>query len=138
MKKLINIIKDIKENLIYLQNLIHQEYDNLLKSKINIKKINLIIEEKEFFLRKIASLKKEKSFLEKKYNIFPPYLQFNELNLHWDEIISICFLLKKKNIQNKMILNEKFYLNQRFLNTFQKYRLNQNCTTYDVDGHLEN
>ncbi|QCI24970.1 flagellar biosynthesis protein FlgN [Buchnera aphidicola (Rhopalosiphum padi)] len=138
MKELINLVKEMQENLISLENLMNQEYNLLSKSKTNIEKIELIIEKKEFFLRKIASLKEKKLFLEKKYSIFPPYFQFNELNQCWNEFFSKCCLLKKKNIKNKMILNQKFYLNQRFLNIFQTYRSNKNNTTYDIDGNLEN
>ncbi|AYN24734.1 flagellar export chaperone FlgN [Buchnera aphidicola] len=136
MKKLLNILKEMKENIIFLEDLMNQEYDNLLKSKTNIKKIELIIEKKEFFLKKISFLKQQKSVIENQYNIFPPYLPFDELHLCWNEIVSKCSLLKKKNIQNKIVLNQKFYLNQRFLNIFQKNELNKNNITYDFDGNL--
>ncbi|WP_295164394.1 flagellar export chaperone FlgN [uncultured Buchnera sp.] len=138
MKELINLVKEMQENLVSLENLMNQEHDLLSKSKTNIEKIELIIEKKEFFLMKIASLKEKKLFLEKKYSIFPPYFQFNELNQCWSEIISKCCLLRKKNIKNKMILNQKFYLNQHFLNIFQTYKSNKNNTIYDIDGNLEN
>lgn len=138
MKKLINIIKEMKKNIISLENLINAEHKNLIISKINIKKMESIIEEKELFLRKIASLKKIKLLLEKKYNLFPPYLEHDELNRHWDKIVLRCSSLNKKNKENKIILNQRFNLNQRFLNLFQLYKLNRTNITYGIDGNLDN
>lgn len=137
MKKLINIIKEMEIVLISLKELINKEHKNLSSSQINIRKMELITKEKEFFLRKLASVKNIKVSLEKKYNVFSPYLDHVELNYCWNKILPIFSFLKKKNKENKEMLNQKFYLNQRCLSIFKKYQSDKKDTIYGNDGNLE-
>ncbi|CAL4323372.1 flagellar export chaperone FlgN [Buchnera aphidicola] len=137
MKKLINTIKEIGMILISLEKLIKKENKYLISSEINIKKIELITKEKEFFLKKLAFLTKIKVLLEKKYNVFFPYSGHDELNYRWNKILSICSFLKKKNQDNKRILNQKFYLNERFLSILKKNHADKKNSIYNIDGNLE-
>ena len=76
--------------------------------------------------------------MKKKNNISSPYLDNVELNELWKEIVSKCLFLKKKNLKYKIVLNKKFYLNQRFLNIYEMFQSSKKNTTYDIDGNVEN
>ncbi|AWH90459.1 flagellar biosynthesis protein FlgN [Buchnera aphidicola (Melanaphis sacchari)] len=124
MKNLLVNLRIIKNTLIILENLINKEYICLLESETDIKKLNLITEEKHFYLKKFIYLKKKQSSLEEKYNISPPYLKFFKMNNYWNWIFKKSLFLNKINLKNKILLNQKFYLNQRFLNILKSHREN--------------
>jgi flagella synthesis protein FlgN len=51
----------------------------------------------------------------------------------WDNIVIKCRYLKKLNLENKVLLNKKIYLNQRFLELFDFHK---NEVIYDSHGEL--
>ncbi len=80
------------------------------------------------------NLSKDRFCLEKKYNIFAPYKENHELKNYWDKITKKCRSLKKLNLKNKVLINKKIYLNQRFLELFLS---DKKCITYNISGNLE-
>ncbi|WAI03263.1 flagellar export chaperone FlgN [Buchnera aphidicola] len=134
MKILINIIKKIEANLSSLEVLMNQEHKNLLNPDSNMNELKFIIKKKEHFLKQFLELSKERAFFEKKNNIFLPYKEHHELKKYSILIFKKSCLLKKINIQNKILLNKKFYFNQYFLELFLSDR---KCITYNLSGNLE-
>ncbi|WP_422667252.1 flagellar export chaperone FlgN [Buchnera aphidicola] len=72
--------------------------------------------------------------LEKEKNFFSPYVTNNELNTIWNKISDTCLILKEINLKNKKILNQKFYINQNFLEIASTY---SNNIIYDDKGNLK-
>ncbi|QCI17153.1 flagellar biosynthesis protein FlgN [Buchnera aphidicola (Aphis helianthi)] len=135
MKKLINTLQKIDNILVLINKIIHEEHINLLDSKTNIKKLFSIIEKKHYLLNKLNKERKIQISLEKIYNVFPPYLEYNELNNYSNKIVNKCIFLNKINLENKKLIKNKFYLNQNFLNLYKSFK-NKNNTIYDVHGNL--
>ncbi|CAL4326394.1 Flagella synthesis protein FlgN [Buchnera aphidicola (Brachycaudus tragopogonis)] len=133
MEILINIIKKIENILLSLDNILDQEHKNLLKNT-TIKELKTIFKKKEHYFNLFLQLNKERISLEKKINIFSPYENHYKLKKYWTLIVKKCLYLKKINLQNKILLNKKFYLNQYFLELFSPH---QKCITYNINGNLE-
>ncbi|WP_343154023.1 flagellar export chaperone FlgN [Buchnera aphidicola (Aphis aurantii)] len=132
MKKLVKILKEIDDTLLSLDEIIRKEYIILLNSKTDVKKLSDIISKKHDFLNKLNNLKKTQLYLEKTYNVFPPYAQHTELNYFLKKIINKCILLNKRNYKNKILIKHKFYLNQTFLNFYKSFNKK---VTYDLHGN---
>ena len=135
MEKLIDIFQKIDNILLLLNQIMQEEYINLLESQPDIKKLFVLVEKKNNLLNQLNDAKKTRSLLENSYNIFPPYLKFNELNYYSKKIKNKCIFLNKINLKNQKLIKNKFYLNQKFLNFYKSYHTN---TTYDTYGNLEN
>lgn len=129
MKKLTDILKKIDNILLLLNKVMNEEYTHLLQSQIDIKTLSLIIERKNTLLNQLNNAKKIRISIEQDYNIFPPYLKFNELNYYSNKIINQCVALNEISIKNKILTKNKFYLNQKFLNF---YKSHENDLIYDI------
>ncbi|WP_009874289.1 flagellar protein FlgN [Buchnera aphidicola] len=134
MNNLIDTIKKIENILYSLERILKQECHNLLKSKTSNEEILELIKRKKILFKKLIILSQDRLCLEKEYNIFPPYESNNKLNNYWKKIINTCLILRKLNLKNKIIMNKKFYLNQRFLELSSSYK---KSIIYNLDGNLE-
>ncbi|QCO70891.1 flagellar export chaperone FlgN [Buchnera aphidicola] len=136
MKKLIETIKEIKNVLISLEFILQEEYNNLLNPETcnNISIILKPIEKKTTLLKKFVILNKDRLSLEKKYSIFAPYKNVNELHDCWSKITEKIFLLRKFNLKNKILINKRLYLNQYFLELFATHN---KAITYNFQGDLK-
>ncbi|QCI19895.1 MAG: flagellar export chaperone FlgN [Buchnera aphidicola (Brevicoryne brassicae)] len=134
MKTLIDTIFTIKDILISIENILNQEYDNLLNPNTNIDVLELIFKKKTILFEKFFILNKNRLSLEKKFNMFSPYKNYKQLENSWHIILKKCFLLKKLNLKNKILINKNLYLNQYFLELFSSY---QKRVIYDINGNLK-
>ncbi|WAI18511.1 MAG: flagellar export chaperone FlgN [Buchnera aphidicola (Acyrthosiphon caraganae)] len=130
---LIDTIKKIEDVLFSLESMLMQEYYYLLNSKTLNLDILELIENKKILFKKFIILNQHRASLDKKYCIFAPYKNNKELKNCWNEIIKKCFLLRKLNLQNKTLINKKFYLNQYFLELFSS---DKKYITYNLNGNL--
>jgi len=133
MKKLKDTIKKINNVLISLEIILKEEHKNLLNPNKNVD-MQELIDKKTTLFQKFFILTKDRLFFEQEYNIFAPYKDNDALNNYWIKIVKKCFLLRKFNLKNKILINEKFYLNQRFLELFKSYKM---AITYNIDGNIK-
>lgn len=134
MKTLIDTISTIKDILISLENILNQEHDNLFNPNTNTDVLKLIFKKKTILFERFFVLNKNRLCLEKKYNMFAPYQNHKKLKDLWFFISKKCFLLKKLNLKNKILINKNLYLNQYFLELFSSY---QKRVIYDINGNLK-
>ncbi|QCI24401.1 flagellar biosynthesis protein FlgN [Buchnera aphidicola (Muscaphis stroyani)] len=135
MKKLINIIKITEQILFFLRDITYQEHNILLDSKDNIAvMLQCIGKDKKILIKKLLSANKNRCILEKKYNIFKPYVNKPKLKKVWENIVDQSLILKELNFKNKKLLNHRMYLNQHFLDLLNAHNKK---IIYNVDGNLE-
>ncbi|WAI11534.1 MAG: flagellar export chaperone FlgN [Buchnera aphidicola (Macrosiphum albifrons)] len=136
MKELIETIKEIKNVSISLEFILQEEHNNLLNPETcnNISIILKSIEKKTMLFKKFVILNEDRLSFEKKYSIFAPYKNVNELNNCWSKIIEKFFLLRKFNLKNKILINKRLYLNQYFLELFATHN---KAITYNFQGDLK-
>ncbi|QCI17729.1 flagellar biosynthesis protein FlgN [Buchnera aphidicola (Acyrthosiphon lactucae)] len=134
MKKLIKTINEIENILTSLEVVLKKEYHNLLNPKISIIDNLESIEEKKILFKKYIILNQDRLFLEKKYHIFAPYQNNNELNNNWNNILKKFYLLKELNFKNKILINKRYHLNQCFLELFSTYKT---AITYNFNGNVK-
>jgi len=133
MKKLKDAIKNINNILISLEIILKEEHENLLSPNKNVD-MQELIDKKTILFQKFFMISKDRLLFEQEYNIFAPYKNNDELNNYWNKIVKKCLLLRELNIKNKMLINEKFYLNQRFLELFKSCKM---AITYNIDGNIK-
>ncbi|CAL4322624.1 flagellar export chaperone FlgN [Buchnera aphidicola] len=134
MNELNEIIKDMKNIINSLKKILNEEHVILLHNDNYLDTLNKISDKKKELFKQFQCFQEQRIDIEKKYNFFAPYNSNKKLHFSWNEIIQECLFLKEINLKNQKILNEKFYINQNFLDILA---LHSKDVTYDENGNLE-